>query len=78
MKINCVRLYYLYHFHPEIKSIGAEITEFNISDDYIKTVIEIQKTMQKEISKKNIAIETNPTSNYMVGRLGKYSNYSFE
>ncbi len=69
------RLYYLYHFNPSVEDNGNKIIEFDIYPDYIKAVSKIQHEMQKEISKKHIGIETNPTSNYLISSFDKYSNH---
>jgi len=66
------RLYYEYHFNPSVKNIGNEIKQFEITDGYIKLVEAVQKCMMKTISNKNISIETNPTSNYLIGPISRY------
>lgn len=46
-----------------------------MDNDYIKGVKLIQKAMQGEISERGIAIETNPSSNYMIGTFSKYDQH---
>lgn len=52
-----------------------KIIEKKVSADYIRGVKLIQKAMQWEISEKGIAIETNPSSNYMIGTFSKYDQH---
>ncbi|THF53133.1 hypothetical protein E6C50_02710 [Flavobacterium supellecticarium] len=66
------RLYYEYHYNPSVKNKGNEIKQFEITDGYIKLVEAVQKCMVECILQRNIAIETNPTSNYLIGPISKY------
>jgi hypothetical protein len=68
-------LYYYYHFDHCVRETGAKIEEFEISESYIKTVIFVQKGMQEFIKTLGIAIETNPTSNYVIGTFRTYSKH---
>ena len=52
-----------------------KIIEKKVSADYIRGVKLIQKAMQWEISERGIAIETNPSSNYMIGTFSKYDQH---
>lgn len=65
-------LYREYHFNSDIKLKGLESEIVKISYSYIKIVEKLQEGLQKEIAKKNISIETNPTSNYVIGTFKKY------
>jgi len=69
------QLYGLYHFCPHVKIEGNEKEEFKIDKPYIQAVKVIQSEMQKKIRDKGIGIETNPTSNYLIGSFGKYSKH---
>ncbi|EDP94098.1 hypothetical protein U8527_12355 [Kordia algicida OT-1] len=68
-------LYQQYHFNQKIKNKGKEIKQFTISDTYIKLVEKIQKKYQHYIRDLNIGIECNPTSNYLIGTIDKYSKH---
>jgi hypothetical protein len=70
-----VRLYYEYHYNPQVKNIGNEIKQFEITDSYTKLVMAIQKRMMGIISSKNISIETNPSSNYLIGPINRYDEH---
>lgn len=66
------RLYYEYHFNPDVKTKGAEMKQFEVSNSYIQLVEDVQKCMMVYIVQRNLSIETNPTSNYLIGTIGKY------
>lgn len=68
-------LYREYHFNSKIKIEGSKIAEFKINYEYIKLVKELQKVLQKEIASKNICIETNPSSNYLIGTFNRYNEH---
>lgn len=72
-KVN--QLYYHYHFNPEVKKKGNEIKQFEITPEYIKVVEEVQKCFQKEIAQKHLGIETNPSSNYLIGTFKRYDKH---
>lgn len=72
---NTKFLYQQYHFNPAVKKKGKEIKQFEISDTYIKLVTSIQKEYQRHIQQLNIGIECNPTSNYLIGTIDKYSKH---
>lgn len=65
-------LYKYYHYNYKVKLDGAEVIEFKITSEYIDIVKKIQLKLQGEISKKNIFIETNPSSNYLIGTINNY------
>lgn len=69
------KLYYHYHFDPEVKAKGAEIVEFKVLPDYIRLVAEVQKCFQREIAQKHLGIETNPSSNYLIGTFRRYDKH---
>ena len=68
-------MYYYYHYNGFVRLEGKKIIDKKIDADYIKGVILIQKAMQREISERGIAIETNPSSNYMIGTFSKYDQH---
>jgi hypothetical protein len=65
-------LYFEYHYNPKVKNKGYEITQFEITTDYVELVNDLQKQMMNYFASLNIAIETNPTSNYLIGPIQKY------
>ncbi|RYZ24906.1 MAG: hypothetical protein EOO10_19630 [Chitinophagaceae bacterium] len=68
-------LYHEYHFNPKIKREGRKIKQFDVSDDYVKVVCEVQKHMQQAVKQNNIAIECNPTSNFLIGTFRRYDKH---
>jgi adenosine deaminase len=69
------RLYYEYHFNSNVKKKGDEIKRFEIKNEYIKVVDSVQKYYQKEIQKKHLGIETNPSSNVQIGTFRRYDKH---
>ncbi len=72
-KINL--LYHHYHFNPKVKRIGNEIKRVEIKHDYIQLVTEIQKCFQLEIAQLHLGIETNPSSNVLIGTFKRYDKH---
>lgn len=68
-------LFYLYHYNKAVKKKGKEIQEIHINFDMVKAVAEVQKRMQKEVLKKGICIETNPSSNCLIGTFKEYQKH---
>lgn len=68
-------LYFRYHFDPQVKTRGSEITQFKVYREYIDIVRELQENLQREILKRQIGIETNPSSNYVIGTFKRYAKH---
>lgn len=68
-------LYYVYHYNSAIKMKGKESVEIVYPHYWADGVELIQKAMQKDVARKGIAIETNPSSNYMISRLAEYEEH---
>lgn len=68
-------LYYMYHFNGKIREAGAKTMEIHVPANYVEGVAAIQKVMQEEIAKRGIAIETNPSSNYLIGTFRQYEKH---
>lgn len=73
--IDIKYLYQQYHFNSTIKAAGKNIKQFEITHAYIELVRAVQFKMQHELKNKNIAIETNPTSNYLIGTFKRYAKH---
>lgn len=73
--VKITGLYRDYHFNPAAKKKGETMTEFRIKKEYIKAVEMIQQEMQKEICERGIGIETNPSSNYLIGSFRSYDKH---
>lgn len=68
-------LNYLYQFNYQIRRSGAQRIKIDISLDYIRAVKEVQCAMRHRIARSGISIETNPTSNVMIGTFRKYEKH---
>ncbi|MEY8392110.1 hypothetical protein AALA98_12210 [Lachnospiraceae bacterium 45-W7] len=68
-------LYYMYHFNEGVRKEGEKTKEILVSDIYVEAVAAIQKLMQREIAERGIAIETNPSSNYLIGTFRQYEKH---
>jgi len=75
-KVDLVnKLYYLYHFDVKAKEIGKKIKRFEVKNEYIKVVESVQKHFQLEVAEKHLGIETNPSSNYLIGTFKRYDKH---
>ena len=68
-------LYYYYHYSTFVRKKGEMRIEKEISPLYIKGVKVIQKKMQELVGIKGIAIETNPSSNYLISTFRDYRKH---
>mgnify|MGYP003290317911 CR=1 FL=1 len=67
-----MKLYSMYHYDADVKTKGQETEILKITPDYIRLVKQVQKKMQFLIAEKGIAIECNPSSNYLIGTFRRY------
>lgn len=72
---NYKKLYYSYHFNEKIREKGSEIIEFKISQSYISFIRRLQDKMISKLVNTGIGIETNPSSNYLIGTIRKYEEH---
>lgn len=68
-------IYYMYHYNQRVRMEGELTIEIKVSKLYVKAVTEIQKTLQRKIADKGIAIETNPSSNFLIGTFKQYEKH---
>lgn len=68
-------LYYAYHFDAKVKIVGQEMYVFKVENVFIELVLEFQKQFQFEIADKEIAIECNPSSNYLIGTFKRFDKH---
>lgn len=68
-------LYYAYHFKPEVKRVGDEMIEVKVHANFIEAVKKVQAKMQQDICAMGIGIETNPSSNYLIGTFRRYDKH---
>lgn len=72
---ECAYLYFLYHYNGKAKIEGERVIEVTVSHKMIQCIKEVQREMQKSIAKKGIGIETNPSSNFLVGLFKRYDRH---
>ena len=70
-----VILYHFYHYNAEVRRAGRQKVEKKIEMQYIEAVELVQKKMRWEIAQRGIGIETNPSSNYMIGTFSRYDEH---
>ena len=69
------KLYYRYHFDSTVKERGNESDEYIICHDYIEMVSKLQHKMLFMLAKEHLAIETNLTSNKLIGDFQLYEDH---
>lgn len=65
-------LYHYYHFNYAMKHSSDEIDELTIPRSIVQTVCMVQEKMRHEISRRNIGVECNPSSNFLIGTFKDY------
>lgn len=68
-------LYMTYHYNRRVREIGEEMVEVRVLPCMIQAVRMVQRRMQREVSDLGIAIETNPSSNYLIGSFRRYDKH---
>lgn len=68
-------LYHRYHYDFDVRQRGSKMLEYKVNDYYIEIVSKVQLAMQQKVRDKGIAIETNPSSNYMIGTFKRYDKH---
>lgn len=68
-------LYFRYHFDEKSRKTGSMISEYHMTKNYANAVAEIQRAMQFDIASRGLAIETNPSSNCLIGTFRKYEDH---
>lgn len=69
------QLYYNFHYSKNVREKGNVNDIFEVDDEYVKLVQAIQKKMQFDIARQGIAIECNPSSNYLISVIQRYDNH---
>ena len=64
---NALTYIFRYHYYKDVRDKGDEVCMSFIGKDYIEAIKRAQDNLAKLIVKKKIGIETNPTSNYLIG-----------
>ena len=69
------KLYYAYHYNKFVREKGQEQEEFKVDQRYAELVYQVQNKMIAQLTRDSIAIETNPSSNYLIGTIQKYDEH---
>lgn len=68
-------LYKTYHYNKRVREIGEEMVEVRVLPCMVQAVKKVQRMLQREVSEIGIAIETNPSSNYLIGSFRRYDKH---
>ena len=75
-KIDDIRkIYHAYHFDKKVRECGNEITIQKVDRRYADVVKQLQDSMIHQLVMNGIGIETNPSSNYLIGTIMKYDEH---
>lgn len=75
-KVECYRnLYRAYHYDKGVREAGDERTEFKVDQRYADIVCRLQEMMIRKLVREGIGIETNPSSNYLIGTIQRYEEH---
>ncbi len=69
------KIYFAYHFNKQVRCKGDEIEEFKTGRDYVKFMRQLQDGMIRQLVSRGIGIESNPSSNYLIGTIRKYEEH---
>ena len=68
-------LYYMYHYNENVYRIGSQMVEVKMKQCIIEAVKKVRDIMQREVARIGIGIETNPSSNYLIGTFRRYDKH---
>lgn len=68
-------LYHIYHYNEKVKNEGNKRVEIRINPCIKKAVKKIQRKLQFEIARRGICVETNPSSNALIGTFKRYDKH---
>ena len=68
-------LNHFYHYNTYVRESGEKAETVKIPVNMVKAISLIQKAMQFELAQREIAIETNPSSNLMINRISSYDKH---
>lgn len=72
---RCRELYHWYHYDDVVKRQGNVVMELKVEQDIVRVVEKIQYHLQREILERGLAIEANPSSNYLIGTFRSYDRH---
>lgn len=68
-------LYYMYHFNKVVREAGNSVIEVKVNTTVIKSIKEVREKLCDEIANIGIGIETNPSSNCLIGTFKRYDKH---
>lgn len=68
-------LNYYYHFNWDVRYEGEKRIEIKTSPLYREAVARVQKALQRKTADFGVAVETNPSSNYLIGTFKRYDKH---
>jgi adenosine deaminase len=68
-------LFHVYHYAEDWKTKGGEIVHYEVDEDYIAAATRLQQHIQFQVRTVGVAIEANPTSNYLIGTFKRYDQH---
>ena len=68
-------LYFAYHYNQIVRETGDEKTEWKTDQRYADLIYQLQEKMIQKLVQEGIGIETNPSSNYLIGTIQKYDEH---
>lgn len=71
-------LFHIYHYNPRVKREGNKCAEIKVNLSVINAVKKVQKKLQWVIAQKGIGIETNPSSNALIGTFKRYDKHPIQ
>lgn len=72
---NIRNLYLAYHYNEKVRKKGNERTIFKVDLRYADLIFKVQNNMIRQFVDEGIGIETNPSSNYLIGTINKYDEH---
>ncbi len=74
-KAEAAFLYYCYHYNKAVKKEGSQKREIKIPSSMLSVISKVQSHLLNEVAVKGIAIEANPSSNYLISTIKAYDQH---
>ena len=72
---ECSLLNFYYHYNAGVRRTGSTPITVDLPKEYVDGCAQIQKQMRIEFARRGISIETNPSSNVLVGTFRSYEKH---
>lgn len=69
------KIYHAYHFNEKVRAKGNKITIQKVDKRYADVVKQLQDGMIHRLVMDGIGVESNPSSNYLIGTIKKYDEH---